>query len=79
MIDPELIWTWIGSLPVHLWEKYESIIIEYREQYETPPKGMWFEDLTYAIRVERDKNRKGSKDRIARRMERREALGLPTY
>lgn len=37
LIDPKLVWHWLGSIPVRLGEKYEPVLDEYREKYEAPP------------------------------------------
>jgi len=80
LIDPKLIYDWLGSLPIRLWEKLEPILIRYREELEAPPKGMqweWFEDLYYVLKDVREKDVKDLDDRIARRKMQRKALGLP--
>jgi hypothetical protein len=81
MIDPMLVWHW-GGIIRQLWDKFESITMEYRRRFETPPKGMWwewFEDLVITLKETREIDIQSFDERLARRKHRREALGMPTY
>jgi hypothetical protein len=77
LISPEIIYEWMGGYPIRLWDKFEPVIAEWRTRYEAPPKGMWmewFEDLVYALRNVRKKDRSDFVNRLARRQKLREEL-----
>lgn len=74
VVSSELVWHWVGSYPVRLWEKIEPVVEGYRERFETPPKGMmfeWYEDLTYRLRDERERDVQAFAVRSAQRAETR--------
>jgi hypothetical protein len=75
LVDPKIIWYQAGYWPIMFWEKIESAIYLYREQYEPEPKGLfleWTEELAIVMRDERDKDREDLESRIARRWKHRE-------
>jgi hypothetical protein len=52
LLEPKLINMWMGSYPVDLWSKYESVIYEYRRRYDADSSGSfmdYFEDLAIAV------------------------------
>jgi hypothetical protein len=60
IIDPELVWHWVGAFPLTLWNKVEPVILEFRARVEAEPKGMvfeWYEDLVVTLRQERARDR----------------------
>jgi len=80
IVEPELVWHWMGARPIALWTKFEPIIREYRSREEPEPKGMvfeWFEDLVAVLRQERDRDRALFPERQARR-ERLSTSSTPT-
>jgi len=81
LISPQLVYHWMGSTPVNFWEKIEPYMDGYRENIEPGLKGQWgewFEDLTYALREESEKDRIDLAERLARKKKLREALGRKT-
>jgi len=78
LLTAEKLNSWWGWVPRELWEKFESIIIEYRGRVEPPPKGFLhgnFEDLYYSLKEIKVKST-GGDELLRRRADRRGALGL---
>jgi len=74
LINLEYVYQVFGSQPIQLWEKIEPVVLEYRERYETPPKGMmyeFFEDLYFSMRDLREKDRMDFAHRLEKREKKR--------
>lgn len=81
-MDPKFIYEYAGPYPIRVWEKFEPIIIEYRNRVESPPKGMqweWFEDLYYTLKEVREVDLKELEVRLSEREVRRRELGLKPF
>ena len=81
-MDPKFIYEYVGSYPIRVWEKFEPIIVEYRNRVESPPKGMqweWFEDLYYTLKEVREVDVKELEVRLSEREVRRRELGLKPF
>jgi len=80
LLSAENIWSWWGWVPRSLWEKFEPIIVEYRNRFEKPPKGMLhgsFEDLYYDMLDVQEKFRENFlQQELPNRIEKRKELGL---
>ena len=83
-VNVQIIYDWIGSYPIRLWDKFEEIIDGYRIEREAPPKGMWmeyFEDLVYMLREIRVEDIRDLDNRLKRRKTQRQEIGrtMPDY
>jgi hypothetical protein len=77
LIDPKFLYEFDGPFFIYYWEKFESIWMEYRERYESPPKGEmceWQEDLYYVLKVIQRENHGDLPSRVARRVALREVM-----
>jgi hypothetical protein len=69
-LEPRLISSWMGSHPVDLWRKYESVIYEYRRRFDGDGGGSFldcFEDLALAVAKERQRESSASAKSLGER------------
>ena len=83
LLSPRLVWLWLWDWPLLLWKKYESVILEWRERYERPPKGNlleFSETLVLALEKARLDDAGDFRRRSeARRLARESLKGKPTF
>ena len=66
LVDPKFIWQWTSNMSLYLWEKIESVMVEYRKQTGGDMFLWWTEVLYYYLRDEREKDRQDHAVRVKR-------------
>jgi hypothetical protein len=77
MIDPKILFHWMGPYPLYLWDKVEPVMVEYRNRNNIPSFFEWFEDIYYCFKELQKEDDVDFLQRQDDRKRKREQLGLP--